>query len=119
MIMLDTCFNRNYKKIINDSLSWLAKFQNKDGSFYNWLIDEDRKKVADATIQAVRLWYYFDCEKFRSNIERGLSFIFTNQAVEGGIYYSPNNNYINSWTSIFTLKTLYMIEKGKNITWMI
>ena len=43
---------------------------NKDGSFYNWFLGENKEKVCDATIQIVRLWYFFDKIAFCEHIDK-------------------------------------------------
>jgi hypothetical protein len=93
-----------FDQIILKAAQWLAQQQNADGSLYSWYYRPGAEKVknGDCNAQAIRIWLAVDSTKYKKNIKNGFSFIQTLQSSEGGLYYNPTSQDINSWVSLFT-----------------
>jgi len=106
---------KHYKHIAQKAIDWLAKVQNKDGSFYKWypkyptktLLDEAfrifyRTKCTDATSQAIRFWQILGI--YKKNIEKGEKYL--------------EKMRINSGLSLIKRKVLFVeLKQRKVFSW--
>lgn len=95
-------------QLVRRCAEWLASVQAKRGGIPAWHdgVRAQGELRSDATAQAVRIWIRTDPDRFRTSIERGLSFLATLQSASGGIRYSEYSEDSNTWTTAFTVQAL-------------
>jgi hypothetical protein len=117
---------------------WLSKVQNTDGSLWNWYnSDKEKIKVSDALSQAIGIWLitrrllpkHQQNRKFSSNIEKGLTFLSSQQRLNGdkhtygGFYYGEQNEkkieHVNTWVAFFALRIPLLLKETNNASRMI
>jgi len=92
-------------------ISWLAHFQNLDGSINQWF-PGDGTRANDSLAQSLRLWFVSDKNRFSACIYRGIEILTRQQylqgpkSVYGGFRYSSTIRDVNSWTTIFAIAAL-------------
>jgi hypothetical protein len=99
----------------------LRRWQNEDGSLFNWQEDPSRQraKVGDATSQAVRVWVAVDREAYADPVERALGFLTTLRSPDSGIYYAAGSRDVNSITSTFAAQALEWTLRGARPEWLV
>lgn len=124
------CINKElYWEIAKKAGDWLAKIQNEDGSFYQWvpeypaknLIDKNIRKVycvkgTDTTSQAIRIWKVLG--KHEENIKRAECFL-ENMSNDFGLpltkgkfwFIELKHKKIYSWPTFFYIHS-NLIEFG-------
>ena len=114
--------HKQYSDIIQKCAQWLSDVQNDDGSIDNWHYRDNvkKEKQGDTTAQSIRIWLFKDKVKYKSNINKAISFLKTLQSPEGGLYYNHNSKDVNSWVSIFALQALHWnINNRVDFDWII
>ena len=102
---------RDTTELLHAGADQLRAWQNADGGLYNWHNatperQAARRKVGDASAQAIRIWLAVDSEAYRPQIERGLGFLASLQSPQKGLYYTDDSTDVNSITSIFAAQAL-------------
>ncbi len=101
-----------FKDEISEGADWLALHQNDDGSVFNWYKakpEREKLKVADATVQSLRVWLLTDRKKYAHNI--GKAYQFINSVIkDGGLPYHSSSEDINAWATMFLLETFLYDE---------
>ena len=106
---------------VKKSADWLARVQNKDGSFYKWYFKNSgikdrivRLKITDATSQAVRIWKVLGVHE--ENIKRACRFLESNTKKDGGLIlnkykflvFEKAASKVYSWPTFFYIHALML-----------
>jgi hypothetical protein len=119
LLVLDGRGRAELRPWIERGAAWLAGLQNDDGGVPSGFGGPlPAAAHADCTAQSVRIWACVDPVRYRSEIERGASFL-NGLAHGGGIRYRPASDDINTWATIFTAQALEFAEKGGRWEWLI
>jgi hypothetical protein len=92
--------------VVLSGLDWLAQEQAQDGSLPAWVGRSDPRRPSDTVAQSVRLWSAVDSVRFAGSIARGLDWLASMQAPDGGIRYAPTHPERNTWATIFAAQAV-------------
>ncbi|OKH24711.1 hypothetical protein [Chroogloeocystis siderophila] len=95
-------------ELLSGGAQSLQRWQNSDGSLFNWYNAPSRElcKVCDATAQALRIWIAVDRDRFAEAINKGFTFLLSLRSPDFGLYYCDRSLDVNSWASIFATQAM-------------
>lgn len=91
---------------------WLARIQQLDGSFPDWVGRPESLRPTDSVAQALRIWLLLDRGEFEPAIGAAERYLRRCQARSGAMLYTPKRSDECSWASIFSLQALTWASEG-------
>jgi len=100
------------RPMLERGVARLARLQRPSGGLPAWDDVETAPERADATAQAVRLWWLVDPASYADEIGRARTFLAGLQAPSGGMPYESQSRDETSWCSAFALQAEAWFERG-------
>jgi len=94
--------------------AWLAELQTANGGIPAWHDGRQASGNArtDATAQALRIWCAVDRINFSQPIGRALHFLRMLQSPQGGLFYEPGSQDVNTWATVFAIQGMEWAREG-------